>query len=393
MFVFVHDITERKQLAEERQRAVRLESIGTLAGGIAHDFNNILTGIMGNISLAQRLVELDSQVAERLEEAEKASLRAKDLTHRLLTFARGGTPVKKTISIPELIQEATTLATRGSNVKCEYFLPDDLWSLDADEGQLNQVFTNLVINAVEAMPTGGIINISAQNLHINKQDTLSLPIGNFLKITVVDHGTGISKSHLERIFEPYFTTKQRGSGLGLAATYSIVKNHGGHIIVESTIDIGTTFHIYLPASAGPVPVKTEKQRELPITGKGRILVIDDEDTIRLLLSRMLEGAGYEVEISQDGEEGIQKYTAALESKKPFVAVIMDLTIPGGMGGKDAINKLKEIDPEVKAIVSSGYSTDPIMAEYQSYGFSGVIVKPYQAGEVEKAVRNVLLGSD
>jgi signal transduction histidine kinase/CheY-like chemotaxis protein len=394
MFVFINDITERKKLEEEQQRIAKLESIGTLAGGIAHDFNNILTVIMGNISLAQRLVEPpDMEIAERLEDAKKASIRARDLTHRLLTFARGGAPIKKTISIAEVIRESATFALRGSNVRCEYSLPDDLLSVEADEGQLNQVFTNLVINAVEAMPIGGTLNISARDMNIRKTSTLPLPKGSYIEITVTDHGAGIFKAHLERIFDPYFTTKQRGSGLGLATTYSIVKNHDGYITVESEMGIGTTFYIYLPASKKPAPVKAEVSREVPITGKGRILVMDDEESILLLLSRMLERAGYQVELAKDGEETIRKYTAAREAGAPFAAVIMDLTIPGGMGGKEAVNKLREIDPEVKAVVSSGYSTDPIMADYRAYGFSGVVAKPYHAGELEKTLRNVLLDSD
>jgi PAS domain S-box-containing protein len=391
MSVFIRDITERKKLEEEQQKIAKLESIGTLAGGIAHDFNNILTGIMGNISLAQRLVEpSDMEIAERLEDAKKASIRARDLTHRLLTFARGGAPIKKTISIAGVMRESATFALRGSNVRCKYSLPDDLLSVEADEGQLNQVFTNLVINAAEAMPKGGTLNITARNQAIKETGTLPLPKGNYVEITVVDDGTGISKAHLESIFDPYFTTKQRGSGLGLATTYSIIKNHDGYITVESELGVGTTFYIYLPASKKPAQVKAEVSREIPITGKGRILVMDDEELILVLLSRILERAGYEVELSKDGEEAIRKYTAARDAGAPFAAVIMDLTIPGGMGGKEAINKLREIDPEVKVIVSSGYSTDPIMADYRTYGFSGVVAKPYHAGEVEKTLRDVLL---
>jgi PAS domain S-box-containing protein len=384
------DITERKSLEEERQKVEKLESVGTLAGGIAHDFNNILTVIMGNISMAGREVEPGSRAADRLEEAEKASLRARDLTHRMLTFARGGAPIKKTVSIAELVREATTFGLRGSNVSGNYVLPDDLWSVEADEGQINQVITNLVINAVEAMPMGGILDISAKNYTVRKTGAPSLPKGSYVEITVADHGTGMSKAHLERIFEPYFTTKQRGSGLGLATSYSIIKNHGGHITVESELGVGTTFHIYLPASGKPVPVKAEIPKELPITGKGRILVMDDEENIRLLLSKMLTRAGYEVELVENGEEAIKKYAEAMKAGTPFAAVIMDLTIPGGMGGREAIKRLREVDPEVKAIVSSGYSTDPIMAGYREYGFSGVIAKPYQAGEVEKTLRDVVL---
>jgi PAS domain S-box-containing protein len=386
------DITEHKMLEQEQQRLGKLESIGTLAGGIAHDFNNILTGIMGNISLALRSIAPDGKVAERLLEAEKASLRAKDLTHRLLTFARGGAPIKKTISIADLIRESTDLALRGSNTRCEYSLPDKLWTVEADEGQINQVFTNLTINASEAMPEGGTLHITARNMVNNKRKgPLPLPRGNYVEITVKDQGTGIAKGHLERIFEPYFTTKQKGSGLGLATAYSVIKNHDGHISVSSELGTGTTFTIYLPASSKPAPVKKKVVAEAPIPGKGRVLVMDDEPAIRQLLKRMLTGTGYEIELSQDGKEAIAKYTQAREADRPFEAVIMDLTVPGGMGGKETISNLLEIDPGVKAIVSSGYSTDPIMADYDKYGFSGVVAKPYVAADLEKTLRNVIQG--
>jgi two-component system cell cycle sensor histidine kinase/response regulator CckA len=384
------DITESKMLQQEQQRLGKLESIGTLAGGIAHDFNNILTGIMGNISLALRNVESDSKVAERLLEAEKASLRAKDLTHRLLTFARGGAPIKKTVSIANLIKESAEFALRGSNTMCEYSLPDELWSLEADEGQLTQVFTNLVINASEAMPEGGTLHIRARNT-VNKRKG-PLPRGNYVEITVKDHGTGIASGHLERIFEPYFTTKQRGSGLGLATAHSIIKNHDGHIDVRSELGKGTTFTIYLPASSKPVPAKKKVVAEAPTPGKGRVLVMDDEPAIRALLNRILTGIGYKVELTTEGKEAIEKYAGAREEgQQPFDAVIMDLTIPGGMGGKETISHLLKIDPGVKAIVSSGYSTDPIMADYQKYGFRGVVAKPYVAADLEKALHNAILG--
>jgi PAS domain S-box-containing protein len=387
--IFVRDITERKQLEEERQRVEKLESIGTLAGGIAHDFNNILTGILGNITLAQRYVEPESQAADRLLEAEKASLRAKDLTQQLLTFSTGGAPVKKTASIAELLQESATFALRGSKVRCEFSLPDDLWPVEVDEGQMSQVITNLILNADQAMPGGGTINIRAENTVIKGKGDLPLPKGNYIKITVKDQGIGIPKKHLAKIFDPYFTTKQKGSGLGLATTYSIIKNHEGYITVESEVGVGTTFHIQLPASKKPAPVKAKAKKEAPVGGKGRILVMDDEEMIRKMLSKMLPLDGYDVELAKDGAEAVELYRKARESGQPFDAVIMDLTIPGGMGGKEAIKKLLEIDPDVKAIVSSGYATDPIMADFKKYGFSAVVTKPYSFEELEKTLRNML----
>ena len=385
------DITERKRIEEDEQKLGRLESIGTLAGGIAHDFNNLLTGIMGNISLAKRYIEPRSKAEERLLEAEKASLRARDLTQQLFTFAKGGTPVKKTVSIAELLEEATTFALRGSNVKCEFYFPDDLWLVEVDEGQMNQVITNLVINASEAMPEGGLLNIGAKNNVIQGQEALLLPEGKYVEITVEDHGIGIAKKHLGRIFEPYFTTKQKGSGLGLATTYSIIRRHDGYITAKSTPTAGTTFYIYLPASEKPTPKKrAEYAVQAAFLGKGRILVMDDEEAIREMLDNMLIAAGYEVELTSNGAEAIERYIKAKETGRLFDAVILDLTVPGGMGGKETIKKLLKIDPNVIAIVSSGYSTASIMSEFKKYGFSAVVTKPYSAGELERELQRLIV---
>lgn len=370
-----------------------MESIGTLAGGIAHDFNNLLTGIMGNISLAKRSVETGEteKTSSRLVEAEKASLRAKDLTQQLLTFASGGLPIMETISITELLKEVTNFALRGSNVRGEFSLPDDLWLVDMDKGQMNQVVTNLVINADEAMPEGGILNINAMNTVVRERSVLPLVKGKYVKITIEDHGVGIPKEHLDRIFEPYFTTKQKGSGLGLATTYSIILKHDGYITAESSPTVGTNFHIYLPASKKRIPTRKEVPIEVPITGKGKVLIMDDEEIIRDLLHDELIDVGYEVLLANDGAEAIKQYTKAKESGKPYDAVILDLTVPGAMGGKEVIKKLLEIDPNVKAIVSSGYSTDPIMSDFKKYGFSGIAPKPYKVEELEKTLRDLLGG--
>jgi len=387
----MEDITEYKRLEEEERKIEKLQSIGTLAGGIAHDFNNILTGILGNITLAERHIEPEGKAAERLLEAKRASLRAKDLTQQLLTFARGGAPIKKTASIAELIQNSTAFALTGSKIKAEFSLPDDLWTIEIDEGQMNQVITNLVINADEAMPEGGILNIQVKNTAVKRKGVLPLAKGNYVEITVADYGVGIGKEHLSKIFDPYFTTKQKGSGLGLATVYSIIRNHDGYITVKSELGIGTTFYIYLPASGKPASVKEEVMLETPIVGKGRILVMDDEEIIREMLSNTLSLAGYDVELTSNGAEAIKRYAEAEESGQPFNAIILDLTIPSSMGGKEAMKKLLEIDPDVKAIVSSGYSTDPIMADYKKYGFSAVVTKPYSAGELERVLRSVLKG--
>jgi PAS domain S-box-containing protein len=387
------DITELRRLQEEQLKVAKLESIGILAGGIAHDFNNLLTAIMGNIGLARRYVEPQGKAFERLDEAEKASVRAKDLTQQLLTFSKGGAPIKITAVISELIKETAAFALSGSDVRLELSLPEDLWAVEIDEGQMGQVIQNIVINADEAMPAGGTLNISARNTAIQRMGALPLPKGNYVQIDLKDEGIGMSKKQLARLFEPYFTTKQKGSGLGLATAYSIINNHGGYITAESTQNVGTTFHIYLPASRKPAPVKKKPALEKPVRGKGRILVMDDEEIIRLLLSKILTGAGYKVELIKDGAEAIEHYIKAKEAGKPFDAVIMDLTIPGGMGGKEAIKKLLEIDPKVKAIVSSGYATDPIMSEYKKYGFSAVVTKPYSVSQMEETLHDILAGEE
>jgi PAS domain S-box-containing protein len=376
------------KLKEELIREQKLESVGVLAGGIAHDFNNILTAILANISIARLQLKPDDPLYKRLEAAEKASLRATDLTHQLLTFSKGGAPIKETTSIVELIQDSAGFALRGSNVKCEFHLPQTVWPVEADEGQMSQVINNLIINANHAMPEGGTIGVSAENVVVKPADSLPLKKGKYVKITIRDQGTGIPDEHLHRIFDPYFTTKQKGSGLGLAVTYSIIKNHDGYITVESELGAGTAFHIYLPSSQKR-PGKKKSSGDMPVSGKGKILLMDDEDIIRESVGEILESLGYSVGFVRDGSEAIAAYKKAEESGEPFDVVIMDLTIPGGMGGKEALKKLKGICPGVKAIVSSGYSHDPIMADYKKYGFMGVITKPYKVKQLSEEVHRVI----
>lgn len=385
----IRDITERNQLAEAQQIAAKMEAVGTLAGGIAHDFNNLLTGILGNISVAKRYIETRGEAFERLEEAEKAVINAQDLSLQLLTFSRGGIPNKTVFSIGKLIQRSASFALRGSKVKPEFSLPDELWAIEADEGQINQVISNIVINADQAMPNGKVINIEAKNSVIGGTRILPLPAGHYVEIAITDHGVGIPEEHLDRIFDPFFTTKQKGSGLGLSSAYSIITNHDGHITVESLLGVGTTFYIFLPATAKPAPAEELAAADTVLYGTGKILVMDDQETIRETLSRMLTLAGYEVEISKDGKEAIETYVRAKTIRKPFDAVIMDLTIPGGTGGKEAIARLLAIDPDARVIASSGYATDPIMSDYKKYGFSAAVPKPYSAQAIEKALHDVL----
>jgi two-component system cell cycle sensor histidine kinase/response regulator CckA len=390
--VIYQDITDRKHMEEERQHLAKLESVGTLAGGIAHDFNNILTAILGNISLARMTEKPESELQDMLADAEKASLRAKDLTQQLLTFAKGGAPVKKLASLTELIKDTASFALRGSNVTCRFCLPDDLWQAEIDEGQISQVLNNLVINARQSMPAGGTIEVRAENMEITGKQRLGsrLPLepGDYIRIMVKDQGTGILEEHLPRIFDPYFTTKQTGSGLGLATSYSIVRSHCGHISIESKVGIGSTFYVYLPASRGTKAAPKTTEKVLPVAG-GRILLMDDEASLREVAGRMLNHIGYEdVAVASDGEEAIKLYREALKSGKPFDVVILDLTIPGGMGGKETIQKLREINPQIKAVVSSGYSDSSLMSEYQNYGFKGILAKPYTMEQMSQTLQKL-----
>ncbi len=385
-----HDVTERRRIEEELLKVQRIESMGVLAGGIAHDFNNILTAIIGNLSLARLYTDPD-KISERLKESEQAAIQATDLTHQLLTFARGGVPIKETAAIAELLEQTVIFTLRGSNVRCEFSIPDDLWTVDIDEGQIGRVINNLIINADQAMPEGGIVRVHAKNVDVEKADAFPLKDGKYIKIVVQDEGLGIPKEHLQRIFDPYFTTKHKGSGLGLAASYSIIRNHDGHIAVESRVGVGTIFCIYLPASAGEASIGTEKQEGKPIMGKGRILMMDDEEPIRELAGEMLSNIGYEVTTAADGAEAIELYKEARGSECPYDAVIMDLTVPGGMGAKKAILSLMEIDPGVRAIASSGYPNDPVMANFRQYGFSNTIAKPYRVESLSEVLHEVMSG--
>jgi PAS domain S-box-containing protein len=382
------DITEHKGMEEEILKTEKLESLGILAGGIAHDFNNILTTILGNVSMAKDQAAPKSEIFELLSEAETASKRAQTLTKQLLTFAKGGMPVKETASFGDIIRESSLFVTHGSRSGCEFSIAEDLWPVEVDVGQISQVINNIVINANQAMPEGGLIKIKAENLIIDEGNEWQIKPGRYVRMFVKDEGIGISKKHLSKVFDPYFTTKQEGSGLGLSTTYSIIKKHDGHMDVESRLGIGTIFHVYLPAIEKTPPEKRENKE---IKGRGKILVMDDEAPLRKMVGRMLEKLGYEPEFAKDGAEATGMYKAAKESEKPYDAVILDLTIPGGIGGKEAIQKLLEIDPEVKAIVASGYYDDPVLANFQEYGFKGMMTKPFESSSLSKVLNKVLKG--
>ncbi|MEO6992265.1 MAG: PAS domain S-box protein [Lacunisphaera sp.] len=390
VFVF-RDVTEHERLEQELVRATRLESVGILAGGIAHDFNNILTGVMGNLALAQLDIEMKSEAGERLREAEKATLRARDLTQQLLTFAKGGEPVRAAVQLSAMVRETATFALHGSNVKPLFHLPSNLWPADADKGQIGRVVQNLVINAIQAMPNGGTLRLTARNEKIAGLNHPGLVPGYYVQIEVADTGEGIKPENLRLIFDPYFTTKQTGSGLGLAAVYSIIKKHRGHVDVESTVGQGTTFRIWLPAIYDAVvDLTTPPMPVSPGKFAGRVLFMDDEEVIRRMAVLMLQRLGFEVECAIDGAEAVAKFRKARAEKNPFALVIMDLTVPGGMGGREAVILLRAIDPDVKAIVSSGYSSDPVLANYRAHGFCGVVAKPYRLDDFIHALREALV---
>ena len=381
------DVTQKRKIEDELQKIQKIESIGVLAGGLAHDFNNILTSIVGSISLA--LLKPDIEHKDKyLKLAENAATRAKDITYQLLTFSKGGNPVKKLASLENLLKMSASFAGSGSNAEISFDIENNLWHTEIDEGQISQVINNITLNAIHAMPSGGKILFKLRNCESRVGNDL-LPPGKFVSIQISDTGEGISKENIKKIFDPYFTTKKKGSGLGLAISYSIIKKHNGFIDVHSSPDIGTEFTIYLPASVENIPTQIELSEPKINRGKGYILIMDDEESIRFIMKDILTMLGYSVNSAIDGTEAIEKYQEAKRIGSPFDLVIMDLTIPGGMGGKDTIEKLLKIDPWVKAIVSSGYSNDPVMGDFKKYGFKGRIAKPYRVDEVGKTVGMIL----
>jgi two-component system cell cycle sensor histidine kinase/response regulator CckA len=387
------NITERKRAEQELLKAQKLESLELIAGGIAHDFNNLLTGTLTNISRAKMRATRGTDLYEALRIAEQSAASAKHLTQQLLTFTEHeAEPAKTLTALSELLEQTTALSLSGSNVKVELSIPPDLWSAEVDARQISQVIQNLLINAQQAMPNGGRVHVSAENwVAQGDLDENSFQGGQrrYVKIAIKDEGPGIPQDNLSRIFDPHFTTKPKGSGLGLATALSIVKKHGGQIEVESMPNAGTTFFVYVPASEKDAEISVEESAVMPAFRTGRILLMDDEDVIREATGDLLRLLGYEVECARDGSEAIELYSRALESGEPFCAVIIDLTVAGGMGGKEAMERLLEIDPEVKAIVSSGYVTDPIMADHKRYGFAGIVAKPYNARDLSRVLNDVL----
>jgi PAS domain S-box-containing protein len=384
------DVSGQVQTEKELLKVKKLESIGILAGGIAHDFNNILAAILGNINLALLDKELQEQTRNLLSEAEKASLRAKDLTQQLLTFAKGGEPIKEVASLENVIKDSANFVLHGDKVACQYIIPDDLWLVDIDKGQVSQVSQNIVLNAGHAMPEGGTIVIRCENISSAAGVIHGVGSGKFVKISIRDSGIGIAANIAEKIFDPYFTTKNDGNGLGLAISQSIINKHNGHITLDSSPGAGSTFTIYLPASGGANPKSAERQVTLDVARKAKILLMDDDKMVLDVARAMLAALEHEVVLSMNGEDAVQCYREALNSESKIDLVIMDLTIPGGMGGKEAVVEILKLDPEAKVIVSSGYSNDPVMANFQDYGFCAAIVKPYQLDELSKVVNTSIV---
>jgi signal transduction histidine kinase/CheY-like chemotaxis protein len=381
------EIEQREQMEEELLRVRNLESLGLLAGGIAHDFNNFLTVVQGNIELARMQLDADTPVQEVLKDSASACQRAAILSTQLLTFAKGGAPIRRIVSVAKLIVDAVHLARAGAPVSIDVDIAEDLWSAEVDAGQIGQVLHNLLLNAKQAMPDSGIIEVHAENVLSSDKRHDS---GAFVRISIRDYGSGIPAEILPRIFDPYFTTKQSGSGLGLATSYAIVSKHGGRISVDSKLGVGTEFIVVLPAALEN-PAPESPTGSALRSGTGRLLVMDDEEALRTLLERSLSALGYEVQSARDGAEAIALYEAAQASGRVFDAVLLDLTVSGGMGGIEAAAKLRELDPSVKLIVSSGYSDASVMSSFREYGFDEMIPKPWQAAQVSEVFRRVLVG--
>ncbi len=384
------NITDKKHLEEELHKRYKLDSLGTLAGGIAHDFNNILTVILGNISFAKMLIDSQNKVYARLDDIEKASMKAKHLTGQLLTFSRGGSPLKKKLHLEQLLRDTAHVVLQGSDVAARFHTSADLLPVEADEAQIAQAIQNIIINARQALTGGGTISIEAANGTRPDDDPFGLIEGDYVKIMIKDTGCGIDETVLHNIFDPFFTTKKQSHGLGLATSYSIIRKHGGHITASSSPGMGTTVTVYLPALAETTEEHPCEDNET-FPGKGRILFMDDEAFIRDLARSILSHLGYEVVFAREGNEAIEAYKKALQDAGGFDAVILDLTVVEGMGGKECIRELKKIDPYVTAIVSSGYSNDPIMSEPDKYGFAAFIAKPYNIQALSSVLKNTIEG--
>lgn len=386
----IHDVTDRYRLETEQIKTDKLESIGTLAGGIAHDFNNLLQGVFGYLSMAKLAIDNKTEALAALEQAEKALGLSTKLTMQFLTFSKGGKPMRNRAEIRSIIENAALFALSGSRCERCLNLEEGLWQAKVDEGQISQVIQNIVLNAAQAMAEGGRIEVLARNVQATDNDLpTELAAGDYVAISISDNGPGIPPQLLGKIFDPYFTTKEKGSGLGLATSYSIIRNHDGLIKVHSEAGKGTTFLVWLPAIRGESSkiVSQPVAATLAVAGKrsGKILLMDDDPIIRDVAGQMIKAIGHEVEFAEHGDEAIAMYRVALESGSPFAVVILDLTIRGGMGGVDTLHQLMALDSGVKAVVSSGYSDNSTLAEYRKLGFILCLHKPYSLKELKNTL--------
>jgi PAS domain S-box-containing protein len=392
--VFFRDTTERKRNEDERLTTSKLESLGTLAGGIAHDLNNILTVISGNIGLAQIEAPHDAGgLLSFLSKAGQAAQHAAHLSSQLLTFSKGGAPLKRVASISELLGQAAEFSLYGSNLRADIDIPVDLWKAEVDPGQIEQVVNALMINAREAMPHGGTVQISARNVELEEKSGGSVPAGRYIKIRIADRGEGIPEALAPKIFDPYFTTKPTGSGLGLSISYSIVKKHGGVLQLENSSPEGATFAIYLPSTdLDLAPSEPQVSERVFNFNHQKVLVMDDEAAIRDLTSQLLSTLGYEVTAVPDGLEAVKVYERALRRGENFQAVILDATIRGGMGGLATIERLRSVDPNVNAIICSGYSDEAALSQFLAYGFRSALPKPFTRRELADALQRAFEAS-
>jgi len=384
----IKDITDFEAMQNDLLKQEKLRSLTILAGGIAHDFNNFLTGIMGNLSILKMELKhaKNEEMIETIDEALEACGKARGLTAQLMNFTKSGTPAKEAASIEEIIKESSEFSLRGSKSRCEFHFHKALPMVRIDPVQISQVIQNLVLNAAQAMPEGGIVRIYVDAVDVNENYPLPLGPGRYIKISIVDNGKGIPEEHLGKIFDPFFTTKEKGSGLGLSVCYRIVKNHNGHIEVESEEGKGTAVHVYLPLEeVNPTEIRKEGNSQRIVRGK--VLVMDDEELVRELVKRGLKKKGISVDVASEGEE--EKYREALGSGSPYNAVILDLTVPGGMGGVEAARMILKMHPEANLIVSSGYSEDIVLSEYTKYGFKACLPKPYTIQKLIKTVEGFL----
>jgi len=386
--VFFRDISERKKSETERLTTSKLESLGTLAGGIAHDLNNILTVISGNIGLAQIEAPADSgTLLGFLSKAGQAAQHAAHLSSQLLTFSKGGAPLKKVVAMGDLLERSAEFALYGSNLRADFDIAVDLWKAEVDSGQIEQVVNALMLNAREAMPQGGTVRVRARNVVFEENMNAPLPTGRYIKVTISDRGAGIAEDLRTKIFDPYFTTKPAGTGLGLAISYSIVKKHGGLLLLESSSGEGSVFAFYLRAGENVGAGSGDGRSSRPFHyNHQRILVMDDEEAIRELTSQLLGTLGYEVTAVPDGLEAVRTYERALRKGEHFQVVILDATVRGGMGGVATIERLRSMDPRVNAIICSGYSDEAALSEFLAYGFRGALPKPFTRSELADALQ-------